>query len=396
MTKDIFITYRRADSSSFAARLRDRLEQTFPDQVFLDVSGIDAGEDFIDRLGSAVLASKVVVAVIGPAWAARQPGQPALGESGDVVTQEIGTALEAEIPIVPVLIDGARMPAPDDLPPRLRTLPRRNAVSISHERFESDATHLIAAIYRPLGIAPPNRFERMLELVGRTRVTQRSRDQCALWSMATTVLALLSLAGWVVISDQDPLELPATLAVAGLALALGILGRHSHRRHGMAVASIVIASVTLVSSVGLGAWRSASSLADPWLLAEQLADEYKDTPELPADRIAWSSRPPFEPPYPPSVECDCLRVGNQPTGPAPYAAGTSVTLTNACADRVTIALSRSQTPLPPPASQWFAFSGRDFAVVILAPRQAAHVPVAGTAGVVSLPWVCQQERPPGN
>lgn len=36
MTKDIFISYRWHGSASFAAKLRGRLEQAFPGQVFLD------------------------------------------------------------------------------------------------------------------------------------------------------------------------------------------------------------------------------------------------------------------------------------------------------------------------------------------------------------------------
>ena len=47
MTKDIFISYRRHDSSFVAAKLRDRLEQTFPDHVFQNDHGI-----WISRLPS--------------------------------------------------------------------------------------------------------------------------------------------------------------------------------------------------------------------------------------------------------------------------------------------------------------------------------------------------------
>ena len=171
MAKDIFISYRRHDSSFFAARLRERLEGLFPGQVFLDVSGIDAGDDFVDWLKAAVSSSKAVIAVIGPGWASSREGQATLGDEGDFVTEEIATALEAGIPIVPVLVDGARMPSANQIPLRLQGLPRRNAVSISHERFDSDVTHLVAGLYKPLGIRPPNRLERILELAGGGRAS---------------------------------------------------------------------------------------------------------------------------------------------------------------------------------------------------------------------------------
>src|SRR5215207_404523 len=178
MAKDIFISYRRHDSAFFAAKLRDRLEQAFPGQVFLDISGIDAGEDFVEKLKSAVAASKALVAVIGPAWLFSRDGERKLGEEGDFVTEEIVAAIEAGITTVPVLIDGARMPAPDELPPRVRDLSRRNAVSISHDRFDSDSKHLVEALYKPLGIQPPNRIEKILELAGLDATySQRTRDR---------------------------------------------------------------------------------------------------------------------------------------------------------------------------------------------------------------------------
>ena len=203
MTKDIFISYRRHDSSFFAAKLRDRLEQTFPDQVFLDVSGIDAGDDFVEGLRSAVLSAKAVVAVIGPGWTSNRPGRLALGQSGDLVTEEIATALEAGVVTVPVLIDGAEMPAVEGLPARLRTLPHRNAVSVSHERFDSDVNLLVTALYKPLGIQPPNKLERILELAGAPG-SQRTRDQYAMASIAAALFAILMAAQWIIVSASDP------------------------------------------------------------------------------------------------------------------------------------------------------------------------------------------------
>jgi hypothetical protein len=165
------------------------LEQAFPGQVFLDVSGIDAGDDFAEKLKSAVAASKALVAVIGPGWLVSRDGARKLGEEGDFVTEEIAAAIESGITIVPELVDGARMPAIDELPPRLRELSRRNAVSISHERFDSDSKHLVEALYKPLGIEPPNRIEKILELAGvGATYSQRTRDRLAVISILAACL----------------------------------------------------------------------------------------------------------------------------------------------------------------------------------------------------------------
>jgi hypothetical protein len=156
------------------------------------------------------------------------------------------------------------------------------------------------------------------------------------------------------------------------------------------VASIVIAGAALVSATAFGAWRGLSLPMDPWFDAAQIAQAHAGSPELPADRIAWSPRPPFEAPLP-SVECECLMAGATLTGPGPQAAGTVFALTNGCAGPVTFAVSRSRTAFLAATYSWFASSGRDFAIVILAPDQVVRVPMAGTFGGAYQPWICQKE-----
>jgi hypothetical protein len=48
--------------------------------------------------------------------------------------------------VIPVLVDGATMPHPNDLPDSLAKLIRRQAVEVSHARFESDAERLTEAL----------------------------------------------------------------------------------------------------------------------------------------------------------------------------------------------------------------------------------------------------------
>ncbi len=43
----IFISYRRDDSAGYARLIYDRLNARFPQRVFMDVTGIEAGADFV-------------------------------------------------------------------------------------------------------------------------------------------------------------------------------------------------------------------------------------------------------------------------------------------------------------------------------------------------------------
>jgi hypothetical protein len=154
---DIFISYRREDSLATAGRIHDRLVKEFGRQrVFVDVDGIDHGQDFLEAIEAKIASCKVVLAVIGPKWidVRDAEGRRRLDQSDDIVTQEIAMALAPKtITLIPVLVDGAQMPAGDALPPALRALARRSAIELRNTQFESDALRLIAAIERVTGRA---------------------------------------------------------------------------------------------------------------------------------------------------------------------------------------------------------------------------------------------------
>jgi hypothetical protein len=388
MPQPIFISYRRHDSSFFAARLKDRLEQVFPGDVFLDVSGIEGGADFVQTLRSAVGASKAVLVVIGPAWATAGDGRTRLGEAGDFVTEEVATALRAGIPTLPVLIGGAQMPQADELPEALRALATRNALAVSHERFDSDVGHVLAALYRPLGIEPPGRIERMLELLpSGARTSQRTRDQMAWAALGMAAVAAAWVAQWATVERGEPQTVGLPLLLSGGALLLGLVGRNSQRRRWAAWGGIGLAGVALVTGLALAAWHAAALPREAWMEAGMLAQRHAHLDELPADKLAWSPRVPFNTP-PPSVECSCLTVGERPAGAPPYAAGARIAFSNGCPGPVTFVLSRQTGEPPAGVYPWLTMAGREFAVVTLAPKQSLRVPVAGHHGGAIAPWLC--------
>lgn len=155
---NVFISYRRDDSIATAGRIRDRLVQALGrKRVFVDVDDIPHGQDFVEVLAGKVAECSVLLAIIGPRWldARDASGNRRLDDKDDFVVIEIGSALERPgVVVMPVLVDGARMPTAEMLPPRLQPLARRNAIELRNAQFGTDAERLIRAIRTAAGVTP--------------------------------------------------------------------------------------------------------------------------------------------------------------------------------------------------------------------------------------------------
>lgn len=149
MLGGVFICYRREDSAGFARLIYNRLTHKLGDEsVFFDVDDIAPGLDFVDILSDRVGKCDALIAVIGKSWASSVDlhNRRRLDDPNDFVRIEIQAALERKIRVIPVLVDGARMPEPDDLPDNLKKLTRRQGIEISHTRFDSDVERLTRAL----------------------------------------------------------------------------------------------------------------------------------------------------------------------------------------------------------------------------------------------------------
>jgi hypothetical protein len=153
----IFICYRRDDTLSATGRLTDYLALQFgPEALFRDLDDIEAGADFRAALADALHRACVVLVVIGRSWP-RVTGVadvPRLFEKDDHVRREIEAALALELPIIPVLVEGARMPSADDLPESIRALAYRNAHEIAESRWHHDAAMLVELLARETELTP--------------------------------------------------------------------------------------------------------------------------------------------------------------------------------------------------------------------------------------------------
>lgn len=150
----IFISYRREDSEDSARALYESLVREFgKERLFMDVEAIALGADFRQAVERSLDECGVFLVVVGPTWldikAADDPEGPRrLDNPGDYVRQEVATALKRApgLPVIPVLVHGASMPAAPRLPEDLQNLAYRNALTLSHTDWDGNVEKLVAAI----------------------------------------------------------------------------------------------------------------------------------------------------------------------------------------------------------------------------------------------------------
>ena len=152
--RKICLSYRRSDSMAITGRIFDRLAAHFgSDAIFIDIDDIPFGVNFRHHIDNTLRQSDVLVAIVGPQWlgpAATRGDR--IREAADPVRIEIQTALEQRLQIIPVLIDGAVMPAELELPDSLREFAYLQAVDVSSARdFNIHIDRLIRAIDARLG-----------------------------------------------------------------------------------------------------------------------------------------------------------------------------------------------------------------------------------------------------
>ncbi|MGW6445930.1 TIR domain-containing protein [Lentzea sp. NPDC055074] len=113
----VFINYRRHDERiAFVRALHARLAERFgPSTVFLDSATIGHGRRYPNQLRRHLDRSDVVVVVVHDGWAKKLRT-----DGADWVHNEIRWALAAGKTIIPVLLDGAKMPRARDLPRTIR------------------------------------------------------------------------------------------------------------------------------------------------------------------------------------------------------------------------------------------------------------------------------------
>jgi hypothetical protein len=151
----IFISYRREDTSASASRIYEWLSERYgDDQVFMDVDTIEPGLDWAQAIDRAVGSADLVLALIGDKWLEELNRRRERADD-DPMRHELEAALSRDMRVIPVLVGGAEMPRPEDLPPDLVPLTRRHAFKIlrpGDERFRIDKEDLLTLCDRATGV----------------------------------------------------------------------------------------------------------------------------------------------------------------------------------------------------------------------------------------------------
>ena len=107
----------------------------------MDVGRVDYSADFKTIITNALSKSRIFLVLIGSSWIG-----PLHGSTDDYVRQEIQLAFELRKRIIPVLVQGAVMPRPGELPDELRELAFQNAVSLTHKPEDADVNDLVKIV----------------------------------------------------------------------------------------------------------------------------------------------------------------------------------------------------------------------------------------------------------
>lgn len=166
----IFLSYRRKDTASAAGRLHDYLEKEFDaDMVFKDIHDIGLGTDFRKEIGKTLMNCKVVLVLIGDRYVSLTDaeGNIRIMNPDDYVNIEVSTALafKDQKLVIPILINGARMPGRDQIPKNLEAITWQNSKKLSNDYWQTDIERLVKSIREYLhlpkeekrSIAPPIR-----------------------------------------------------------------------------------------------------------------------------------------------------------------------------------------------------------------------------------------------
>ena len=149
---NIFISYRRADSADVVGRIYEHLKGIVgADNIFKDVHSVQLGIDYLKFTADILKKCDVQLAIIGREWLnGRRIDNP-----DDLVRVEIETAMQRDIPVIPVLVGGAEMPSQDELPDSLKPLAYRNAIRVRPDPdFPTDMARLVSALERIISIEP--------------------------------------------------------------------------------------------------------------------------------------------------------------------------------------------------------------------------------------------------
>jgi hypothetical protein len=259
----IVISYRRQDSNDIARRIYEQLKANYGEKsVYIDIESIQPSADYRVHIRQTLERALVMLAVIGTQWAGvRADASVRIFEPDDPVRDEVETMLANRRAVMPVLVNGARMPTETEVPNSLRPFRYLHAIAVrSGDEFPYDIDRLFRAID-----ALTAKFWTLY---------------AAAYLVLPFVLALLSHYLLLFKFDVDPLYL--RIAIASISAALGI-GLCFHVGFRALPAFITGATVGLASAIGMLAISFALGNQytpfDVWAFIPSIAREWQEVIE---------------------------------------------------------------------------------------------------------------------
>jgi Protein of unknown function (DUF1566)/TIR domain len=144
----IFINYRRDDSQESTVFLSQLLALRYPGKVFFDRDTIQPGRKYLTDIRASLSECGVVIAVIGERWLTlkNSAGELRLHDPEDILRLELKVAIDAGIPIIPVLVGHSHMPTSKDLPEDIRPLAEYQATRIYFDDVSTGVQRLCNSI----------------------------------------------------------------------------------------------------------------------------------------------------------------------------------------------------------------------------------------------------------
>jgi uncharacterized membrane protein YgcG len=191
----IVVSYRRADSAAIAGRIFDRLTTQYgDDSVFMDVDNIPFGTDFRHHIRQVLETSDIFIAVVGPHWGGAE-GASRIREEADPVRVEVETALARGMPVIPLLVDGARMPTVAELPESLQAFAYLNAAPVDIGRdFRLHMDRVIRSV-DSIAAGTPNTLVSRPPQVSATQNAAAATGSKRSWMLWPALLAVVAAAG---------------------------------------------------------------------------------------------------------------------------------------------------------------------------------------------------------
>lgn len=210
--KNIFISYRVKDTQLATGRLVDTLKQHIHEnRIFMDIDKIDPGLDFTQVISKYLNSSEVMLAIIGPDWMAynAEKGTYRINDNTDWVRKEIATALQRNIRVIPVLLDGGTMPDEDQLPDDLKPLLLRQSYEISNKRWKYDCDQLIEVLRRTMGETESGQdFKQIKQNKEQQSDKPGGNKSKTLWIVAAAALLLIIIFQLTKSSSADEVQKP--------------------------------------------------------------------------------------------------------------------------------------------------------------------------------------------